>query len=234
MDIIASFLGDWSASVNTASIAFRLLLSLILAAVIGCERSSKRHSAGLRTFMLVSMAATSVMMIDQSLLPDSVHLPAAAVIVSVASLATRSLFTTSRNQIKGLTTAAALWSVSIMGLCTGAGFYTLSFLTFCGILICLSIFPSIEKFLKDRSNHFEVHLELTESLYLKNFVTTIRKLGLEIDDIEFNPAYLHSGLSVYSVSITINSGLLKQYKTHEEIIEALKSLDYINHIEEIQ
>ena len=233
MDIIASFLGDWSASVNTASIAFRLLLSLILAAVIGCERSSKRHSAGLRTFMLVSMAATSVMMIDQSLLPDSVHLPAAAVIVSVASLATRSLFTTSRNQIKGLTTAAALWSVSIMGLCTGAGFYTLSFLTFCGILICLSIFPSIEKFLKDRSNHFEVHLELNSAKSLPLFAATIRKLGMKIDDIEYNPAYKGSGVSVYSVSFTISNEELKKYKSHQEIIDALGTLDYIVHIEEI-
>ena len=63
-------------------------------------------------------------------------------------------------------------------------------------------------------------------------MTTLRRLGMRIDDIESNPAYLNSGLSVYSVSITICSPELKKYKTHREIIEALRSLDYIYHINE--
>ena len=57
--------------------------------------------------------------------------------------------------------------------------------------------------------------------------------GLRIDDIEANPAYANSGLSVYSISISIDSEELKKYKTHTEIIEALRSLDYIYHIEEM-
>ena len=79
-----------------------------------------------------------------------------------------------------------------------------------------------------------MHLELKDIRYLKDFVTTIRELGLSIDDIEANPAYLHSGLSVYSISISISSAELKKYKTHSEIIEALRSLDYIYHIEEMK
>ena len=79
-----------------------------------------------------------------------------------------------------------------------------------------------------------MHLELKDISYLKDFVTTIRELGLSIDDIEANPAYLPSGLSVYSISISISSAELKKYKTHSEIIEALRSLDYIYHIEEMK
>ena len=40
-------------------------------------------------------------------------------------------------------------------------------------------------------------------------------------------------MSVYTVSLTINSAELKKYKKHSEIIEALRSLEYISHIEEI-
>ena len=39
--------------------------------------------------------------------------------------------------------------------------------------------------------------------------------------------------SLYSIALSIESEQLKKYKTHKEIIEALKSLDYILHIEEI-
>ena len=91
----------------------------------------------------------------------------------------------------------------------------------------------IERYLKNRSNHFEIHLELKNNGALYNFVATIRRLGLRIDDIEANPAYANSGLSVYSISISIDSEELKKYKTHTEIIEALRSLDYIYHIEEM-
>ena len=76
-------------------------------------------------------------------------------------------------------------------------------------------------------------MELKERGSLQNFVSTIRRLGLKIDDIEANSAYAGSGLSVFSITLTIISPELKKYKTHKEIIEALKSLDYIYHIEEM-
>lgn len=69
---------------------------------------------------------------------------------------------------------------------------------------------------------------------LRDFVTVSRRLGLRIDDIESNPAYVGSGLSVYTITVTICSSELKKYKTHHEIIEALKSLDYIYHLEELR
>ena len=101
------------------------------------------------------------------------------------------------------------------------------------LLCCLSLLPYLERYLKDRSNHFEVHLELKNRSNLQDFITTIRRLGLRIDDIESNAAYLNSGLSVYSIALTIVSPELKKYKKHEEIIEALRSLDYVSHIEEM-
>mgnify|MGYP001044824626 CR=1 FL=1 len=78
------------------------------------------------------------------------------------------------------------------------------------------------------------YLELKNIEYLRDFVTVSRRLGLRIDDIESNPAYVGSGLSVYTITVTICSSELKKYKTHHEIIEALKSLDYIYHLEELR
>ena len=89
-------------------------------------------------------------------------------------------------------------------------------------------------YLNNRSNHFEIHLELKNSNYLRDFVTVSRQLGLRIDDIEANQAYVGSGLSVYTITFTIFSAELKKYKTHREIIRALSSLDYIYHIEELR
>ena len=87
--------------------------------------------------------------------------------------------------------------------------------------------------MKNKSNHFEIHLELKNRNDLVNFTGVVRKLGLKITDIEANPAYNNTGLGVYTISLTIRSSELKKYKTHKEIIEALGTLEYINCIEEI-
>lgn len=236
MDYIGHLLGEWSTGINLWSILFRTAVSLILAAIIGCERSSKRHSAGLRTFIVISLGTTFAMMTDMyifSLTDKNLFIISGASVIAIALITTNSILFSSKNQIRGLTTSAGLWAVGLLGLATGAGFYTITIVGFFAVLVSLAFFNGIEKYLKNRSNHFEVHLELTSSANLKEFIATIRKLGLIVDDVEINPAYVNSGLSVYTVSLTVNSPELKKYKTHKEIIEAISSIDYVYHIEEL-
>lgn len=236
-DPIATMLGDWSSELGAGAIIFRIIISIIFSAIIGCERSSKRHSAGLRTFILVSLASTIAMLIDLYLMQDFGVVFAflsTATIISTAMLSGNSILFTSKNQIKGLTTSVGLWATGIIGLSIGAGLYTVTTVSFIALICTLYIFPKFESALKDSSNHFEIHLELKNKSYLQDFVTTIRKLGLRIDDIELNPAYINSGLSVYSISITIDSKELKKYKKHSEIIKALSTLEYIYYVEEIR
>ncbi len=235
-DVIANLFGDWSKEINIYSTLLKIVLAVFLSAIIGFERSSKRHAAGLRTFILVTLASTVAMIIEMYAFKNNIGtilIVSAATIIAVAIISSNTILYSSRNQIKGLTTAVALWASGILGLLIGTGQYTIVLICFAAYLIILSGFPSIEIYLKNRSNHFEIHLELKNSANLQDFITTIRDLGLKVDDIESNPAYISSGLSVYTISLSIVSKELKKYKTHKEIIEALKSIDYIYHIEEI-
>lgn len=235
-DVIAGLLGPWSAELGLGAILLRAALSVLFSAVIGCERSSKRHSAGLRTFILVSITGTAAMLTDRLLMElAGVPVPvlSAAAVIGMATISGNSILFSSKNQIKGLTTSAGLWCCGMIGMALGAGLYTLSLVLFLVLLCSMSGLPVLEKHLKDRSNHFEVHLELKNKGDLAEFVATIRALGIRIDDIESNPAYVGSGLSVFSVSFTVTSAELKQYKKHEEIIEALRSLEYVYYIEEM-
>ena len=186
--------------------------------------------------MLVSVSATAAVLTDLYLAGKfafGIPVISGAAVVGIAMISGNSILFSSKNQIKGLTTSAGLVSCCILGFAMGAGLYTLTLIVHVFLLCILAGFPSFETYLKDRSNHFEIHMELKNSSYLRDFVTVSRRLGLRIDDIEANQAYAGSGLSVYSVSVTICSAELKKYKTHVEIIEALSSLDYIYHIEEM-
>lgn len=235
-DPIAKLLGDWSSSITIGSICLRLGISILFSAIIGCERANKRHSAGLRTFILVTLASTLCMLLDMAIMENSVFpIPAisAMATIGIAMLSGNSVLFSSRSQIKGLTTSTGLWTCGIVGLTIGAGLYTVAIISFVLLLCILTYLPAVEGFLKNRSNHFEIHLELKSKANLQDFMTTIRRLGMIIVDIEVNNAYISSGLAVYSIMITINSKELKKYKTHSEIIKALSTLDYVYHIEEM-
>ena len=234
MDPIVKLLGEWSMDVtNIWCIVLRIALAVVMGAIIGWERATKRHAAGLRTFILVTLAGTVAMMLD-IYIKGNFFIISGITIIASAIIASNSTLYSSRSQIKGLTTSAGLWISTIVGLTLGAGYYTVTIIIYIVLLLSLSLFPKLERYLKNKSNHFEIHLELKNAKYLQDFTTTIRQLGIRIDDIEANPAYLNSGLSVYSVSLSVKSDELKKYRTHTEIIEALKSLEYIAHIEEMQ
>lgn len=157
-----------------------------------------------------------------------------ATVIALASISNNSIIFSAKSQIKGLTTSASLWACGMIGIAIGIGFYTIALIGFVVLLCSLSLLPGAERFLKNRSNHFEIHLELVSKNDLPHFMATIRELGLRIDEIELNSAYVNSGLSVYSISLTIISPELKKYKTHTEIISAIQSLEYVNHIEEMK
>lgn len=237
IDPIANYLGEWSSSLCLASVLFRFGLSMLLSAIVGWERSSKRHSAGLRTFMLISLSATTAMILDLYLAHiagGSFCLLSASAIIASAIVSINSIYYSSRSLIRGLTTSAGLWTCGMVGLAAGAGLYTVTITAFAALLVSLSLFPTIEAYLKNRSNHFEIHLELTDSSYLRDFVTTIRELGMTVDDIEANAAYIGSGLSVYTICFSIRSEELKKFRTHSQIIEALGTLEYVYHVEEMR
>lgn len=242
IDPIARLLGPWSAQLGLGSVLLRVLLSMVFATVIGCERATKRHAAGLRTFILVSLASTFAMLVDAALAAQAVGgglpLLSAAAVVGIAIISSNSILYSSKSQIKGLTTSVALWACGILGLALGAGLYTAGVIGFVALLCCLALFPSFESYLKNRSNHFEMHIELKSPGELQSFITTLRTLGLKIDDIEINPAYINSGLSVYSVSLTVrhkDAGRRdRRYRSHAELVQALATLEGVYYAEEIE
>ena len=218
-------------------IIVRIAISCIAAAILGVERANKRHAAGLRTFIVVSLASTVAALIDNYLMSAyNAVFPAISVgtAVGIAIISSYTILYSSKSQIKGLTTAAALWGQAFIGFSIGFGLYTITLVAVIVLIISLSVLNKLEKFLKNRSTHFEVQVELKNKTDLPEFIRVLRELGVRVDDIEVNPAYANTGLSVYTIALSIKSKELRKYKTHNEIIEALReSLPYVYHIEEM-
>lgn len=224
---------DWLNDVsNIWTIIIRILLALICAGCIGIERTRKRQAAGLRTHILVCLGAAVVMMLSQFLVLKNPDADAgrlgAQVISGIGFLGAGTILVTSKSRIKGLTTAAGLWAAACMGLAIGAGFYTLGIIASFAIVVILTILPKLELLFRRKTQYFELHVELNERSNLKDLVNFLRSINVQISSIEKNPAYIQSGLSVYTM--TLNS---KEKRDHDTFIETIKNLSYVNYCEEI-
>jgi putative Mg2+ transporter-C (MgtC) family protein len=131
--ILAEFGGGPSLGVD--SIILRLLGAVAFSGLIGFEREAKNRPAGLRTHMLVGLAAASYCMIMLELLAQSEGKSAdlamdplrllEAVTSGVAFLAA-GMIVFARGKVHGLTTGASLWLAAALGLGAGFGFWVLS------------------------------------------------------------------------------------------------------------
>ena len=166
--------GKILSDITFASILLRLALAIIFGGWIGIDRATKRHSAGLRTYILVCLGSTIVMLTNQYLYQTfetgDVARLGAQVISGIGFLGAGTILVTSRSQIKGLTTAAGLWACACVGLTIGIGFYTLAIIAFILVAIVISILPKLEQYFTSRSGIYSYHVEFISEENLKPFI----------------------------------------------------------------
>ena len=110
------------------SVLLRLLTATLCGTAIGIERSMKNRPAGFRTHILVclgsAVAAVTAHFIYLVLqMPADVTRLGGQVITGLGFIGAGTIIVTKKMSIKGLTTAAGLWTTGIIGLAVGSGFY---------------------------------------------------------------------------------------------------------------
>ena len=116
---------------------FRLVLATALGSLIGYEREAKNRPAGLRTHMLVSLGAAIFSMISVSFEQDPTRI-AAGIVAGIGFLGAGSIISSKQN-VKGLTTAATLWIVAAIGLSIGTGFYVIGAVSTAMVFLILQL-----------------------------------------------------------------------------------------------
>ncbi len=116
---------EWS------DIGVRILCTLLAGALIGFDRGEHGRPAGLRTMILVSLAACLAMIQGNLLLPMSGKTPSSFAVMDLMRLPLGILsgmgfigagaILRRDNIVVGVTTAATLWFVTVLGLCFGGG-----------------------------------------------------------------------------------------------------------------
>ena len=128
------------------NLALRLTVGLVLGAIIGFERELHRQPAGFRTHSLVSLGAALFTVVSAFGFAGPTVDPTriAAQIVSGIGFIGAGTILQFRGHIRGLTTAASLWSVAAIGTAAGAGLFVVAITGTILILVILSLLDQVE------------------------------------------------------------------------------------------
>jgi putative Mg2+ transporter-C (MgtC) family protein len=151
------------------TVIFRLALAVVLSGLIGKERENKNRPAGLRTHILVCMSATIVMLSSEFLLNkygsvaniDPARL-GAQVISGIGFLGAGTIIREG-GSVKGLTTAASLWSVACIGLAIGMGFYEGAIFGTILLYVTLFLLGKLEKVVKIKTYYLEIIVDMDDT-----------------------------------------------------------------------
>ena len=170
---------------SNVEIILQLLLSGTLGGLIGLERERRSWFAGLRTHMLVCMGSTLIMIVSRHGFEDVIHTGlivldpsrmAAQVVSGIGFLGAGTILFW-KNKIKGLTTAASLWTVAAVGLAVGGNLYFAAIATTILILVVLAAVQPIEKRFFKRPKIMEINFSIDPGFSL----LTLDKILIDLD-----------------------------------------------------
>ena len=216
---------------TVSAIIVRILVAVTLGGIIGLERGMKNRPAGLRTYMLVSVGACVVMLINQYVYQvygtgDPLRL-SAQVVSGIGFLGAGTIIVTTHNQIKGLTTAAGLWASACIGLAVGIGLYEVAVVGGVTVFLVLTVLHEWDYFVRSKTRMIDAYIELEEGVALGTFLRNAREWDLDVSNLqkEHDGAYVDTGLSFI---VTIKC---KKTMTQDELVRVVRKFEGVKYLE---
>ncbi len=224
------------AEVTLLSTFVRLFLAVLFGGTIGMERRYRRRAAGMRTHALVCLGATLVMVTNQYIFSvfgasDPTRL-GAQVISGIGFLGVGTIVVDRQRQVRGLTTAAGLWSCACMGLALGIGFYGGALCAWLFILLTISALNKLETSVLGKSRKMEVYAEFRTYSDINYFVALAGDDKMVVSRLEIVEPHGYVGESEDRSAALITLLLPKNY-SHAEAVRRLGGSSGVLTLEEL-
>ena len=200
-------------SITWYGVIVRLVIAMIFGGIVGFERQNNNQSAGFRTHIILTVASALAMLTNQFIIErfgtGDISRIGAGVVSGVGFLGAGTIIITSRNRIKGLTTAAGLWACSCLGIAIGAGFYTAAI---CGLIIYVFalILQPLESKLSKFSKYVNLHIEFDDPKKIQSFINYLRGNNIKLISLNHNEHYNDTGIYAYNALLSLPKGIKKE------------------------
>lgn len=169
------------------SYVLRMLLACFCGSIIGLERSRRQKDAGIRTHMIVALGSALIMIVSKYGFMDIMHIEglradasriASNVVTGVGFLGAGVIFVRDVS-IKGLTTAAGIWTTAGVGLAIGAGEYELGIAASVIMVVSQLILHRFFSRLENTANEFTVVVSDTKDS-VKNLKEKLASMNISV------------------------------------------------------
>lgn len=220
-----------SPELTDTAVVFRIILATIFGGTLGFERMLKRRAAGFRTYMLVCMGATVVMMtgqytMEQIAWTDPTRL-GAQVISGIGFLGAGTIMVTGQHKVKGLTTAAGLWAAACMGIALGAGFYLGATFMWLMILMIMTVLDQVQRKFIARSKRIRLYCVFENLQSLVTFMDWMKEQKIPISDFETQEPTVGTGVGAF-FTLKFN-----EKKAHSQVLELVRAREGLTYVEEL-
>jgi len=211
----------------------KLLISAFLGGIIGWEREQRGRPAGLRTHILVCVGVTLMMEVSEhifekyntfsanSIIRVDPARVAAQVVTGIGFLGAGTIMRF-KTTVRGLTTAASLWTVAGIGLAIGSSYYAPAILTTILALVVLLLVPLFERDIKrDKYKTLKVCISGSE-LEFTSIMEILKRNSMELQNYEFERD-LQKNEVVYNINVRFKDEALVP-KVSDEIVRSSKEI----------
>jgi len=195
-----------------ASVALRLLLAMMLG----------QYNYHMMAGSWAALAAESGIRTDISRF-------GAQVINGIGFIGAGTILVTSKQEVKGLTTAAGLWASACMGLAIGAGFYECAILAFILMFISIRLLPYVENFVVENGRNMGLYVEFESLDDIGAIIGCLKAQNVQIYEVDIDHGheeYLRHPSAVFAIR-------LNQKMAHTQILAAITDLACVRVINEV-
>ncbi|HUT74322.1 MAG TPA: MgtC/SapB family protein [Armatimonadota bacterium] len=217
---------------STPEVLAKLLIAVVLGGAVGWERETLDRPAGFRTHVLVCVGSAVYMMVSESMVATYAHADPGRIAAQVASgMGFLGAGTILRhgNIVRGLTTAASLWTVAAIGLCIAHGGQTLvvAVLASVMVLLTLTLLGRVEKGIVSKRQY---RLALIRAPQVRRFLPQVKavldSLGARIQSVEVVPN-LEQGQEDMSLVVRLPPGVTTEMITLDLMsVEGLSAIQW--------
>ena len=216
------------------SVTLRMLLAVACGGIIGIEREYKRRPAGFRTHILICLGAAMTTMTSQYLFLymhyyTDVGRLGAQVVAGIGFIGAGTIIVTRRKRVKGLTTAAGLWTAAIVGLALGGGFYEGGIAATALILLAELLFSKLEYYILQNAPEVNLYLEYADRDCLDRMLQLFQDRAVKVLDMEITRS---DGSEHHNACVLFNLRLNKHCSA-DELLSALYRVEGVVSAEEL-
>ncbi len=226
---------DFVREMDFIAVLTRLLLAVVCGGLIGIEREVKRRPAGFRTHILICLGAAVTTLTSQYLylvlgLYTDVARLGAQVVAGIGFIGAGTIIVTNRRRVKGLTTAAGLWTSAIIGLVCGAGYVEGAVFATLMVLLAELVLVKLEYRFARKLTDTNLYIEYYKAETIEIIVHNLREHHVKMSGLEISRVTEETGQQRYSAVVSVQAS---RNGLDTELMKGLQSTPNVISIEEL-